>query len=82
MQYRPTAGELLTDVAMLLDSEVLEAVSGPLQHRVRVAASPCDNLKAQLPSRTALRINLEGSDIKLALCGNAQVERLKKIVEP
>ena len=39
MQYRPTAGELLTDVATLLESEVLEAVSGPLQHRVRVAAN-------------------------------------------
>jgi hypothetical protein len=39
MQYRPTAVELLTDVAALLESEVLEAVSGPLQHRVRVAAN-------------------------------------------
>ena len=39
MQYRPTAGELLTDVAALLESEVLDAVSGPLQHRVRVAAN-------------------------------------------
>ncbi len=39
MQHRPTAGELLTDVAALLESEVLDAVSGPLQHRVRVAAN-------------------------------------------
>lgn len=39
MQYRPTAEELLTDVAALLESEVLEAVSGPLQHKVRVAAN-------------------------------------------
>ena len=39
MQYRPTAGELLTDVASLLESEVIDAVSGPLQHQVRVAAN-------------------------------------------
>ena len=39
MQYRPDATELLADVAALLDDEVLGAVSGPLQHRVRVAAN-------------------------------------------
>ena len=38
MQYRPTAAELLDTVAQLLVDEVLEAVAGPLQHRVRVAA--------------------------------------------
>jgi hypothetical protein len=39
VQYRPDATELLADVAALLDDEVLGAVSGPLQHRVRVAAN-------------------------------------------
>ena len=39
MQYRPNAVELLGDVASLLEDEVLNAVSGPLQHRVRVAAN-------------------------------------------
>jgi hypothetical protein len=39
MQYRPTVSELLNDVAALLEDEVLEAVTGPLQHRVRVAAN-------------------------------------------
>lgn len=38
MQYRPTAAELLEAVAQLLEDEVLGAVEGPLQHRVRVAA--------------------------------------------
>jgi hypothetical protein len=37
VQYRPTAVELLDVVAELLETEVLPAVSGPLQHRVRVA---------------------------------------------
>ncbi len=39
MQYRPSATELLEDIASLLEHEVLDAVSGPLQHRVRVAAN-------------------------------------------
>lgn len=39
MQYRPTVSELLSDVAALLEDEVLDAVDGPLQHRVRVAAN-------------------------------------------
>lgn len=39
MQYRPTAAELLADIAELLEQEVLDAVSGPLQHKVRVAAN-------------------------------------------
>ena len=38
MQYRPTAAELLDTVAQLLEAEVMPAVSGPLQHKVRVAA--------------------------------------------
>lgn len=38
MQYRPTAAELLDAVAQLLEDEVMPAVSGPLQHKVRVAA--------------------------------------------
>ncbi len=39
MQYRPDATELLNDVAGLLEDRVLGAVSGPLQHQVRVAAN-------------------------------------------
>jgi hypothetical protein len=38
VQYRPTAAELLDAVAQLLEDEILGAVAGPLQHRVRVAA--------------------------------------------
>lgn len=38
MQDRPTASELLKAIEHLLDDEVLEATTGPLRHRVRVAA--------------------------------------------
>ena len=39
MQDRPSAAELLRDVAELLEGDVLAAVSGPLQHNVRVAGN-------------------------------------------
>lgn len=39
MQFRPDAHELLADIATLLEDKVIEAVSGPLQHQVRVAAN-------------------------------------------
>ncbi|HVV36560.1 MAG TPA: DUF6285 domain-containing protein [Acidimicrobiales bacterium] len=39
MQDRPTAAELLRDIADLLEGEVLAATSGPTQHHVRVAAN-------------------------------------------
>ena len=39
MQDRPTAAELLRDIADLLEGEVLAATSGPTQHNVRVAGN-------------------------------------------
>lgn len=39
MQFRPDANELLADIAALLEDKVIDAVSGPLQHQVRVAAN-------------------------------------------
>jgi hypothetical protein len=39
VQFRPSASELLADVAALLDDHVIDALSGPLQHQVRVAAN-------------------------------------------
>jgi len=39
MQFRPDATELLADIASLLEDKVIDAVSGPLQHQVRVAAN-------------------------------------------
>ena len=39
MQFRPDATELLADIAALLEDKVIDAVSGPLQHQVRVAAN-------------------------------------------
>jgi hypothetical protein len=39
MQDRPTAAELLRDIADLLEGEVLAATSGPTRHNVRVAGN-------------------------------------------
>ena len=39
MQPRPTAEEILRDVAALLDGVLVPALSGPEQHQARVAAS-------------------------------------------
>lgn len=39
MQHPPSASQLLTAVAELLNDEILPALSGPVQHKTRVAAS-------------------------------------------
>lgn len=39
MQYRPTAAELLSDIAELLEDHVINEVNPTLQHKVRVAAN-------------------------------------------
>lgn len=39
MQHPPSASQLLTAVAELLNDEILPALSGPVQHKARVAAS-------------------------------------------
>ena len=41
MQDRPTAAELLADIAELLEGEALQATSGALQHKIRVAGNLC-----------------------------------------
>lgn len=41
MQDRPTASELLATIADLLESDVLAATRGGLQHQVRVAGNLC-----------------------------------------
>jgi hypothetical protein len=39
VQPRPTASELLTVVAQVLDEQIVPALDGPAQHQARVAAS-------------------------------------------
>jgi hypothetical protein len=39
VQPRPTASELLTVVAQVLDDQIVPALDGPAQHHARVAAS-------------------------------------------
>lgn len=47
MQDRPTAAELLGTLAELLEGDVMQAVPGPLQHQVRVAANLCRILERE-----------------------------------
>jgi len=39
MQHPPTASQLLTTVAEVLNDEIVPALSGPAQHKARVAAN-------------------------------------------
>ncbi len=47
MQDRPHARELLSEIAETLESEVLPATEGLVQHHVRVAASLCRILERE-----------------------------------
>ncbi len=48
MQDRPTAVELLVDIAELLEHDVMPALEGPVQHQVRVAGNLCRILSREL----------------------------------
>ncbi len=47
MQDRPTATELLGDIAELLEGEALQATTGALQHKIRVAGNLCRILERE-----------------------------------
>lgn len=47
MQYQPSAGELLTEIAALLEDELLAAVPDALKHKCRVAANLARILERQ-----------------------------------
>lgn len=48
MQDRPTARELLADIADLLEGDVVPVLEGPLQHQVRVAGNLCRIIEREL----------------------------------
>ena len=48
MQDRPTAAELLRDIAATLDDRILPLLSGNEQHLVRVAANLCRILEREV----------------------------------
>jgi hypothetical protein len=48
MQHPPTASQLLTTVFEVLNDEVLPALSGPVQHKARVAASLVSIIEREL----------------------------------
>ncbi len=53
MQDRPTAAELLADIAELLEREVLPATTGALQHKIRVAGNLCRILGREVSAGSA-----------------------------
>ena len=83
MQDRPTAAELIGDVAGLLE-ELVPTLSGPVQHQVRVAANLSRIVERELAlgpgnderEYAALR-NLLGHDGTIAELNAELVERLR-----
>jgi hypothetical protein len=59
MQDRPTASELLTDIADLLTDEVVPALEGGTQHHVRVAANLCRIVEREVRLGPALDVEEE-----------------------
>jgi hypothetical protein len=56
MQHPPTASQLLTAVAELLNDEILSALSGPVQHKARVAASLVGIIEREIRLGPATRV--------------------------
>jgi hypothetical protein len=54
MQDRPSAAELLADIAELLEGEALEATSGALRHKIRVAGNLSRILEREVAAAPAL----------------------------
>jgi hypothetical protein len=54
MQDRPTASELLSSIADLLENQVLGATQGALRHSVRVAGNLCRILEREAEAGAAL----------------------------
>lgn len=61
MQDRPTAAELLRDIAELLEGEALQATKGALRHKIRVAGNLCRILEREVaagPAHEAREVEL------------------------
>ena len=92
MQDRPTAAELLGDIAELLETEALEATTGALQHKIRVAGNLCRILEREVSldqnheAREALLLaNLLGQSVydrSAAVLSRAVAERLDDEPDP
>lgn len=65
MQDRPTAAELLSAIADLLETTLLPALPEPLQHRARVAGNLARILERE--SQLGNRLLLEERDLLLGL---------------
>lgn len=84
MQYRPTAGELLSAIAELLEEELLPALPEALRHKCRVAANLAriiereQGLGAGAAAREHQRlVALVGSDGEVPTLAAELAERLR-----
>jgi hypothetical protein len=89
VQDRPTAAELLRDIAGLLEGEVLAATSGPTQHNVRVAGNLARIVQRELElgpearfRERALLGELLGEDGSNAELNAAVADRLRANDDP
>jgi hypothetical protein len=57
MQHPPTASQLLTAVSEVLSDEILPALSGPVQHKARVAASLVDIIEREIRLGPAAQVD-------------------------
>ena len=77
MQDRPTAAELLGDIAELLEGETLQATTGALRHKIRVAGNLCRILArevAQAPAGEERERELLAELLGQAVDGRSTVE--------
>jgi Domain of unknown function (DUF6285) len=85
MQDRPTANELLLDIADLLENQVVPAVAASLRHQVRVAGNLCRIIERELrlgPANDAreaelLKALLGGDSTEVAVLDRRLDERLR-----
>jgi hypothetical protein len=89
VQDRPTAAELLRDIAELLEGDVLAATSGPLQHHVRVAGNLARIVQRELElgreahyRERALLSELLGADGSVAELNAELAQRLRANDDP
>lgn len=89
MQDRPTAAELLREIADLLENEIVGALEGPLQHQARVAGNLSRIVERELQLGPAARQRerqllgtLAGADAGVAELNRVVADRLRSADDP
>jgi hypothetical protein len=79
MQDRPTARELLVDIADLLEGQVVPVLEGSLKHQVRVAGNLCRIIERELrlgPANDARETELLSALLDVGGADVADLDRL------